>query len=149
MTMHFDKETNMYDSNIIDIENLENKLFCTFVKQKDLDFLIKEITSCYTIMYNKIFILYIKSNDEYACTYNIENNTISEIMDGTILVHRKKDFNTLYTINALNELIKYFNKGIVDQTYNVNWENYRNSILLTDQGEFKQLKTKLYKIVEL
>jgi hypothetical protein len=150
--MHFSKKSDMYhryDINILDTQNLDNRLFCTFVKKNDLDSLLEEITSGYDIMHNKIFILYINSNDEYACTYNVENNDINHILDGTILVHRKKETNTLYTINSLNEIIKYFNNGIVDSNFIINWMNYKNSILLTQNNAFKQLKTKLYKIVEL
>jgi hypothetical protein len=150
--MHFSKKSDMYhryDINILDTQNLDNRLFCTFVKKNDLDSLLEEITSGYDIMHNKIFILYINNNDEYACTYNIENNDINHILDGTILVHRKKETNTLYTINSLNEIIKYFNNGIVDSNFIINWMNYKNSILLTQNNAFKQLKTKLYKIVEL
>ena len=150
--MHFSEKTDMYhryDIDILDTETLDNRLFCTFVKKNDLEALLEEITSSYNIMYNKVFILYINSNDEYACTYNVEHNYDNKVLDGTILVHRKKDFNVLYTVNGLNEVIKYFNNNIVDPLFRVNWQHYRNSILLTSQGELKQLKTKLYKIVEL
>jgi hypothetical protein len=34
----------------------------------------------------------------------LTKNNVSEIPENTILVHRKKETNTLYTINALNEL---------------------------------------------
>jgi hypothetical protein len=67
----------------------------------------------------------------------------------TILVHRKKDFNVLYTINSLNELIKQLNNGIVDTNYPINWQHYKNSILLTQHDELKQLKTRIYKIIEV
>lgn len=150
--MHFNKKTDMYhgyDIDILDTETLDNRLFCTFVKKNDLDSLLEEITSSYDIMYNKVFILYINSNDEYACTYNVEHNHIDNMLDGTILVHRKKDFNVLYTVNGLNEVIKYFNNNIVDPSFRINWQHYKNSILLTQNNSFKQLKTKLYKIVEL
>ena len=40
------------------------------------------------------------------CTYNVEQGNTKDIPSNTIMVHRKKDSNTLYTINALNELIK-------------------------------------------
>jgi hypothetical protein len=43
----------------------------------------------------------------------------------TILVHRKKETNTLYTINALNELIKKLNGGVVDIAYKVNDKKLR------------------------
>ena len=126
-----------------------NKLFCTFTPLKHLDGLLAHITSSYTIMYSKIFVLHVKSNDEYVCTYNVEHGNVSDLPENTILVHRKKDSNTLYTINALNELIKGLNNGIVDTKYPINWQHYKNTILLTQHDELKQLKTKIYKIVEL
>jgi len=100
-------------------------------------------------MYNKMFVLHIKSNDEYVVTYNVDQGNVSSIPENTILVHRKKDSNTLYTINALNELIKGLNGGIVDSRFRVNWQHYRNTILLTQQNELKELKTKIHKIIEL
>lgn len=126
-----------------------NKLFCTFTPLHQLEELINNITSNYDVMYNKIFILHVKSNNEYVCTYNIEQGNINDLPGNTILVHRKKDSNTLYTINALNELIKGLNNGIVDTRYPINWQHYKNTILLTQHDELKQLKTKIYKIVEI
>ena len=96
-----------------------------------------------------MFVLHIKSNDEYVVTYNVDQGNVSSIPDNTILVHRKKDSNTLYTINALNELIKRLNGGVVDSRYRVNWQHYRNTILLTQQNELKELKTKIHTIIEL
>jgi hypothetical protein len=69
------------------------------------------------------------------------------ILDNTILLHRKKDSNTLYTINALNDLIKELNGGILDMKYKVNWSEYRNCILLTTGGELKRLDTKVHDIL--
>jgi hypothetical protein len=128
---------------------LNNKLFCTFTILEDLDNLLNDIISNFPIKYNKIFILHIKSNNEYVCTYNIDLLNVNEIPQNTILVHRKKESNTLYTINALNELIKKLNGGIVDKKFPIEWKHYRNTILLTQHDELKQLKTKIYKIVEI
>ena len=69
------------------------------------------------------------------------------ILDNTILLHRKKDSNTLYTINALNDLIKSLNGGVLDTSYKVNWQDYRNCILLTAGGELKKLDTKVHDIL--
>ena len=115
----------------------------------DLDDLISDLTKSYSIMYNKMFVLYVKSTDEYVVTYNVEQGNVDSIPVNTILVHRKKESNTLYTINALNELIKKLNGGVVDTRYPVNWQHYRNCILLTQHNEIKQLNTKIFKIVEL
>ena len=133
----------------LNINDLNNKLFCTFTTLENLDSLIEDLSSRYSIMYNKMFALYIKSNDEYVVTYNVEQGNVNNIPENTILVHRKKDTNTLYTINALNELIKGLNGGIVDPKYRVDWQHYRNCILLTQHNEIKQLNTKIFKIIEL
>jgi hypothetical protein len=143
------KVDDFIDFSTFNIRDLNNKLFCTFTTLEGLDDLIDGITSKYKVMYNKIFVLHVKSNDEYVCTYNIDQGNISEIPSNTILVHRKKDSNTLYTINALNELIKRLNGGVVDTRFPIEWKHYKNTILLTQHDELKQLKTKIYKIIEL
>jgi hypothetical protein len=153
--MILNKDNNMYKMDdfyqfdTLNIKDLNNKLFCTFSSLEHLDELLAHITSSYIIMYSKIFVLHVKSNNEYVCTYNVEQGNVSDLPENTILVHRKKDSNTLYTINALNELIKGLNNGIVDTRYPINWQHYKNTILLTQHDELKQLKTKIYKIVEL
>ena len=69
------------------------------------------------------------------------------ILPQTILLHRKKESNTLYTINALNDLIKELNDGVADPKFRVNWQDYRNCILLTTSGELKRLDTKIHEIL--
>ena len=141
---------NQYDfDTYIDTNMLNNKLFATFTGLDTLDELIVSLSSTYTIMYNKMFILYVKSTDEYVVTYNVEQTNVSGIPVNTILVHRKKESNTLYTINALNDLIKKLNGGVVDPTFRVDWQHYRNCILLTNHNDLKQLNTKVYKIIDL
>jgi len=119
------------------------------VEEKGIDDFIFAISQEYTILYNKIFVLEIKNSGEYVCTYNVDRPSVNAIPEDTILVHRKKETNTLYTINALNELIKELNGGIVDTKFRINWQHYRNTILLTQQGELKLLRTKIHKIVDL
>jgi len=125
-----------------------NKLLCTFTPEENVDNLLNYITKQYTLTSNKVFVLYIKSNNEYVITYNLDSIN-SNMLDNTISVHRKKESNTLYTINALNELIKRLNNGVVDIKYPVNWKHYKNCILLTQQNEIKQLNTKIYRIIDL
>jgi hypothetical protein len=138
-----------FDETDLNFDDVSNKLFCTFSELDEIDNLIDNIKNQYDVLYNKIFVLQIKSSNEYVCTYNIDYSNLNEIPENTILVHRKKETNTLYTINALNELIKKLNGGVVDVTYRINWMHYRNCILLTQHNELKQLNTKVYKIVEL
>jgi hypothetical protein len=135
--------------NPINFTDLNNKLFCTFTTLEGVNDLVNSIQRSYTVMYNKIFVLEVKNNNEYVLTYNIEMANIASIPENTILVHRKKESNTLYTINALNELIKSLNGGVVDTRFQIDWQHYKNTILLTQQNELKQLRTKIYEIIEL
>lgn len=139
---------NQYDFTT-ETDFMNNRLFATFTQQNLIEGLINELSSTYSIMYKKMFVLFIKSTNEYVITYNVEQGNVNTIPENTILVHRKKESNTLYTINALNDLIKKLNNGEIDPTYKIEWQNYRNCVLLTQQGEVKQLNTKIYKIVDL
>jgi hypothetical protein len=125
-----------------------NKLLCTFTPEENVENLLNYVTGNYVLTSNKIFVLHIKSNNEYVVTYNLDTIN-SNILENTISVHRKKDSNTLYTLNGLNEIVKALNNGIVDPKFSINWNHYKNSILLTREGELKILKTKLYKILTL
>tara|TARA_B000000477_G_scaffold120972_1_gene123028 strand:- start:538 stop:1005 length:468 start_codon:yes stop_codon:yes gene_type:complete len=155
MITTLDRPPNTYNVNydvitsLNNIGDLNNKLFCTFTDIDNLDSLLDEITSKYTIIYNKLFVLEIVDKDEYVITYNVDQGNVHTIPENTILVHRKKESNTLYTINALNELIKKLNGGVVDTKYQVNWQQYKNCILLTQHNELNQLNTKIYKIIEV
>ena len=73
--------------------------------------------------------------------YNLVSNTIS--------LHRKKYSNTLYTINALNEVIKNLNNGILDTTYQVPWENFKNMIMVTNSEGLNKINTRIFKIVNI
>jgi hypothetical protein len=88
--------------------------------------------------------------DKVIVTYNIDYSNFYENIHipNTILVHRKKQTNTLYTINALNEVIKYLNDGVLNISYKIPWENYRNCLLLTKELGFKKIRTKLKAIKE-
>lgn len=153
--MILEKTINMYNpqydviTDLNTIKDLNNKLFCTFTDSQNLDVLVEDIKAKYSIIYNKMFVLEIIGKEEYVITYNVEHANVSYIPDNTILVHRKKESNTLYTINALNELIKKLNGGVVDTKFAINWNHYKNCILLTQHNELNQLNTKIFKIIEI
>lgn len=126
------------------------KLFLTFVNPNELPEFINFITNKYTIVYSKIFVLESTQTDELICTYNIDTNNMAELpMDDTILVHRKKDFNVIYTINSLNMLIKSLNNNVLDVNYRINWKDYTNCILLTNGDQLRRIDTKIHKIINL
>jgi hypothetical protein len=155
MTTILERATNTYNpqydviTDLNTIKDLNNKLFCTFTDPTNLDVLIEDIKAKYSIIYNKMFVLEIIGKEEYVITYNVEHANVSYIPENTILVHRKKESNTLYTINALNELIKKLNGGVVDTKFAINWNHYKNCILLTQHNELNQLNTKIFKIIEI
>ena len=63
MITTFKPVSSMYNANydviknIQNIGDLNNKLFCTFTNLENLDELLVEIQSKYTIIYNKLFVL--------------------------------------------------------------------------------------------
>jgi len=139
------------DENInIMSQNINSKLFTTFTLPENLDSTIQEINKRYSVLFNKIFVLEIEGKDEIICTYNVDTFNISDkVLPNTILLHRKKEFNVLYSINSLNSLIMELNGGKLNAMYPINWEDYKNSILLVNDGILKKLPTKIHKIISL
>lgn len=130
--------------------DISNKLYCTFVTEREIESTINTITTYYSVVFNRIFVLKINEGKEYLCTYNIEPFNSNNIpLQGTILVHRKKDTNTLYTINGLNSLIRSLNNDKLDSSYKVDWQNYKNTVILTKDKQLRLLTTALYKIITL
>jgi hypothetical protein len=69
-------------------------------------------------------------------------------MANTILVHRKKQSNTLYTINALNQLIKEENGGVLDTNFPLDWEKFKNCIILTGAAGIRKIPTRIFQKIE-
>ena len=127
---------------------MRTNLLSTFTtpreKRKTLDLIIDQ----YDILYNKIFLLKnVDNTNELMCTYNISVDENYSELENTILLHRKKQTNTLYTINALNALIQILNNGVLDTTYQLDWENYRNTMLLTNEEGLKRIETEVDDII--
>ena len=128
---------------------MNNKLYCTFLQDEGVDKVVDRILEEHDILFNKIFVLASLDDDKIMLTYNIDGPVYNLQLENTILVHRKKQTNTLYTINALNEVIRYLNGGVLDTTYQVDWTKFRNSLLLTRPGGFKKVRTRLKTIIEI
>ena len=130
---------------------MNNRLYCTFTTVDAYEEVANTIQTSYVILFNKIFVLESLDGEKIMFTYNVDlNNSSGESMvDNTILVHRKKQTNTLYTINALNELIKNLNNGVLDKKFPLNWENYKNCILLIQTEGFNKIDTKIREIIKL
>ena len=130
---------------------MNNRLYCTFVSPSDIKTTVDNICISYTVVFKKIFVLVSEDKEKTMLTYNIDmNNTSGEFkVPNTILVHRKKHTNTLYTINALNELIRSLNNGLLDKSYIVDWDNYRNCILLFQTEGLQKVNTKVKEVINL
>jgi hypothetical protein len=128
---------------------METQLLCTFTTKTELEATLQSIREKYTIVYNYIYILQNKSNlEELFITYNIDTTQQPDrALNGTILIHRKKESNTLYTINALNELIKEENGGKLDKRFVLDWDKFRNSIILTNVSGTKRIQTRVYEVI--
>ena len=98
---------------------MRTQLLCTFTNINDLNEIIDIIISCNTIMYDKIYVFQNEEDkNQLVCTYNVEyDDNFMEGIPDTISLHRKKQTNTLYTINALNDIIRELNNGVLDKTY--------------------------------
>ena len=128
---------------------MNNKLYCTFLQDEEVNEVVERILEEHDILFNKIFVLVALDDNKTMLTYNIDGPVYNLQLPNTILVHRKKQTNTLYTINALNEVIRYLNNGVLDTTYQVDWTRFRNSLLLTRPGGFKKVRTRLKTIIEV
>tara|TARA_B100000780_G_C21018177_1_gene407961 strand:+ start:294 stop:686 length:393 start_codon:yes stop_codon:yes gene_type:complete len=130
---------------------MNNRLYCTFTTLDDYEEVANTIQSSYVILFNKLFILESLDKEKIMITYNVDmnNSMVNSMVDNTILVHRKKQTNTLYTINALNELIKSLNNGVIDKSFAVNWNDYRNCILLIQTEGFNRIDTKIKEIINI
>ena len=130
---------------------MNNRLYCTFTTVDAYEEVVNTIKSSYVILFNKIFVLESLDGEKIMLTYNVDMNNSSKesMVENTILVHRKKQTNTLYTINALNELIKSLNNGVLDKKFPIEWNNYRNCILLIQAEGFNKIDTKVKDIINL
>jgi len=127
----------------------DTQLLCTFTYQSKVEDVTKKIRKNYNLSSDRIFLLQnMRDPEEVFCTYNVEEENYQNYLDKTISIHRKRETNTLYTINALNELIKYLNGGVLDKSFPIPWDDYENSLLVTDGGEFEKIDTQLYDIIK-
>ena len=130
---------------------MRTQLLCTFTKRNNFKDTINVIIACNEIVFDKIYVF--QNEDDHhqlICTYNVEydEDAIQDVPD-TISLHRKKQSNTLYTINALNDLIRELNDGKLDKSFPIDWNNYRNSLLLTNETGLNKIPTRIYTIVDV
>ena len=129
---------------------MQTQLLCTFTTKDELQHTLQQIRETYHLVYNYIYVLQNKSNlEELFVTYNIDTQYKPTYpLKDTILVHRKKQSNTLYTINALNELVKELNGGKADKNFSVDWDIFKNCIIVTNTEGTKKISTRIFEVIE-
>ena len=131
---------------------MRTQLLATFTTKDNLDGVLGTIQDSYIIVFNKIYVLQNENHtDELICTYNVDTQEAVDYnkVKGTISLHRKKHSNTLYTINALNEVIANLNNGVIDSKFIVPWENFKNTLMVTNSEGLNKINTRIYKIIKI
>ncbi len=128
---------------------MKTQLLCTFTSEVQFESKLESIFDSYELFSRKIFVLKLEPSKELVISYNIVPSANNKFLTNTIMAHRKKETNTLYTINSLNKLIVSLNKGLLDKSFEIDWSKYTNCMILTDGDDYKILKTKLFRIIDV
>lgn len=125
------------------------QLLCTFSNNKDFRKIADDIKRFYEVYNNRIFAFSNSKNPkEIYLTYNVLNMVKDALkFPNTILIHRKKQTNTLYTLNAMNRLIEE-ESGRIDNTYIVNWQMYSNSLIITGDVSIRIIPLKISTVMD-
>lgn len=126
----------------------KTKLLCTFTNRNNLYRTIKMIENKCELTNDRVYVLEnVDNNNELLITYNVYD--FEENLPHTVYVHRKKETNTLYSLNAMNEVIKEMNGGVLDKSIMVPWEKYENSFLILRDQELHQINTQLFSAMNI
>lgn len=130
---------------------MTTQLLCLFTIRPELDHSVDFIVTNYVIVNPNVFVLESKVRpEELFITFNVEKGSAPiDSQWKTILVHRKKQTNTIYTINALNEVVKSMTGGQTDNSFMIDWEEFQNCILTTSNTGYKKIPTKIHKKIVL
>jgi hypothetical protein len=123
-------------------------LIALFLEPDSYKTALRTIRNKFKIQNNRVFVLDQPEDDEeIILTFNIEldDETKQDLnldeYGKLIRVHRKKETNTLYTINALNL--------ITSKEKEMDWKKYKYCFLTVSTGMLKVIKTKLKEVVDL
>lgn len=129
--------------------NKNTQLLCTFHAGRNFNQIILDIKKSYYLIDKKIFVFENeKDTNQIIFSYNVDKNYKSRLSN-TISVHRKKQTNTLFSINSLNCIIREENGGELNPTHVIDWELYRNSLIITADIGYKIVKLNLIDIIRI
>lgn len=129
-------------------------LLATFTTNEYLDSSVRRIFNVFELESNKIFMFNdLDDEEKKILTYNIllvngQRANISKVFH-TICINRKKESNTLYTINSLNRIVEQ-EIGHVDPKHQIQWQKYRNMFITSDKNtdDVTMIRTELYGTIE-
>jgi hypothetical protein len=130
-------------------------LLASFLKTQDEAEIQKEVQRLAdeVELTNKLVFLLedVNDPDRKIITYNaiMDKGSSSVSPYFTMRVHRKKQTNTLYTINALNLAVAAQHDGATGKHLKLDWEKYRESLLLVVGGNLVTHQIKVIKIFEI
>ena len=129
---------------------MNTQLLCLFTTKEELDKSLEFVLNQYILTNPNVFVLESKTNvGELYITFNVEKGSVAIPSQWkTILVHRKKQSNTLFTINSLNELVKELNGGKLDKNFTIDWDMFKNCIIVTNTEGVKKISTRVYEVIE-
>jgi hypothetical protein len=135
--------------------NKRGVLLASFIKtdsdeqiQEEVEYIVGNIE----ITNNLIFLLEEKDDPlKKIITYNaiVEKGKPFNPRLFTMRMHRKKQTNTLYTINALNAAVADQHDGKTGKDLKLDWSQYENSIILTAGKELRVHRVEVSKIFKI
>ena len=129
---------------------MKTQLVCTFTKKHQSQETIDVIRKDFSLLNNKIFMFKpLEIKEDYMLSYNVIMDSYKKFLPNSIMVHQKRETNTIYTINALNELIMNLNNGILDKKYPIDWQNYKDTMMLKKPDGLKFLNIQTIKVYNL
>jgi hypothetical protein len=126
----------------------KRQLLCTFSTISSFKNTIEEIRKFYNVYNNRFFVFENENNNkDVYITYNILNsdNKFKKFLN-TISIHRKKESSTLFSLDALNVLIKE-ECGCLNKSFVLDWNLFKNSFIITGDVSVRIIPIKLIDII--
>jgi len=120
-------------------------LLMSFSSTEDYRNKLQEIREVFRPNSN-IFVIQNRYDDnEIFITFNTEYNFK---IGGYIKINKVKRSNTLFSIDAINEL-SIRETGAIDKNFVPNWNEFENCLLLMRNGELAVIPTKIKEIIKI
>lgn len=129
---------------------MKSQLLCTFSDKTNQKSLMEKIRRFYNLLDGKFFVFENCKNEELVMlTYNVEVPYKNfDRLPSTISIHRKKQTNTLYTLNAMNRVIEEENGGVFDKNFKLDWSIYKNCLIITSDNGYRVIDIRLTDIIK-